>query len=112
MRVWAPASRWTKTGLLARALDHCPEMIEWVRYTRSCYDPEEDACDRCPACFRRAVAEFHCGLRRTRPRLPFGVDASAGWAAARTAGPARLPAVAVNNATAALALAGVRLHAA
>ena len=108
-RVVTPAARMTKTGLLARALVAHPWVATVLPLTRSCYRPAGPPCDACPACFRRAVAEFHTGLRDARPSRP-SATARQAWRAARTAGVGRWPALAVNNTTAALALAGYRLH--
>lgn len=121
VRLLAPAGRWTKTELLRRTLAAEPQAREWLALTTSCYSPAgsvrrgdgpraEIGCDRCPACFRRAVAEYHNGMRSRPPRLPDGASTRSGWAAARAAGVTRWPGLLVNNATAALALAGVRMH--
>lgn len=110
VRVVAPAHRWTKTGLLARTLARFPAHAAAIATTRSCYVPSGPPCDRCPACFRRAVAEYHVGIRADRPRLPTGATVGGGWAAMRGAGVSRWPAVAVNNVTAAAALAGHRMR--
>jgi len=107
VRCWAPAARWTKTGLLARFLRAYPAHTHLLRYTRSCYAVSGE-CGACPACFRRHVALWHCGLREERPQLPATASAGAAWAAARRAGVARWPGLAVNNTLAGLALAGVR----
>lgn len=105
VRVVAPARRWTKTGLLRRFLAAHPDAAWQLAYTRSCYAPG-GPCGTCQACFRRAVALYRAGLAPERPRLP--ARAGSPWAALRTAGPARWPALAVNNGGAALALAGIR----
>lgn len=108
VRVVAPARRWTKTGLLLRFARRHPEHVPLLGLTRSCYAGDAAPCRACPACFRRDVALFHAGLSDARPRVPAGTGLPEAVAAARTAGPARWPGLAVNNALAALALAGVR----
>lgn len=104
VRVWAPAARWTKAGLLRRFLAAEPRAAHIVAHTRSCYAPEGE-CGRCQACFRRSVALYHCGLTDVRPTPPPGADPVR---AVLGAGMVRWPALAWNNALAGLAMAGVR----
>lgn len=109
VRVSAPARRWTKTGLVRRWLAAHPDAARVVPLTRSCYSPDAvPECGSCPACFRRHVALYHVGLRTERPRLPVTATAAVGWSSARRAGVARWPALLVNNAGAAAAVAGIR----
>jgi len=111
IRVIAPARRWTKSGLLRRTLAMYPEVADLLPLTRSCYLPVGPPCTECPGCFRRAVAEYHSGLRGERPKLPaeIGVGAT-GWTEARTVGLHRWPGLALDGAVAGLALAGLRLR--
>lgn len=108
VRVVAPARHMTKTGLLRAFIRRFPERVPLLRLTRSCYAAGADACGQCPACFRRDVALFHTGLSTTPPRPPAGAGRAEALRAARTAGITRWPELAVNNAIAGLAIAGVR----
>jgi hypothetical protein len=109
IRVVAPAARMTKTGLLRRTLRDYPQVAELLPLTRSCYLPVGQPCGACPGCFRRAVAEFHCGLRANPPLLPEEAGWGSGWAAARQIGVRRWPGLAVDGALSGLALAGIRV---
>lgn len=104
VRVVAPAARWTKTGLLRRALRQEPWVSGVLHLTRSCYAAGEGECGQCQACFRRHVALYRCGLTDTPPRLPAGTTWRTAAAGLRQAGVTRWPALAVNNAGAAQAL--------
>lgn len=109
LRVTAPGRRWTKTGLLRRFLHQFPDHVAELAITRSCYSViAAGPCGQCPACFRRAVALWHVGLRDRPVTLPAVASAGAAWTAARRAGVARWPGMAVNNAMAGAALAGWR----
>ena len=90
-----------ETGLLARALDHCPEVDRVGAVHPVLLDPDEARATAARPASGGRWRSSTAGCAAPARRLPFGVDASAGWAATRTAGPTRLPAVAVNNATAA-----------
>jgi 7-cyano-7-deazaguanine synthase in queuosine biosynthesis len=101
--VRAPAQHLTKTGLVRRFLNHHPDKRELLALTRSCYEPGDAACNRCPACFRRAVA-LHRNNIGPPPQLPTTATTRAVLAATRRNGWRRLPGLVLNNLHAALAL--------
>lgn len=108
VRVLAPAHRWTKAQLLRQLARQYPEAVPLLALTRSCYQPRGE-CGTCQACFRRHVALYRAGLREERPQLPPGAAGAARTNLA-AASPSRWPALAVNNTSAALALAGIRMR--
>lgn len=112
VRVIAPARNWTKTGLLRRTLAAYPEVAAVLPLVRSCYLPVGPPCGNCPGCFRRAVAEYHNGLRDERPRrlrAEVGIGETV-WTEARAGRLHRWPGIVLDGIVTALAVAGLRLR--
>lgn len=96
----APIRHLTKAEALQLALA-TGQRWEDLAETVSCYHPTERSCGECLSCYRRALAEWACGIISTPPPLPARRGSVIGHAL--KVSPVEWPAVLRNNVLAARA---------